>query len=699
MYWVVFHLLILIFYLRISAGVDHCSKKGGLVDDKRDIFQYMILYTTLLSGLACLIIPFLPSSKKSVGGFVFVLLIATITSVPAVQALLGHSVEFAFYGGLVFGDIPLRIDPLAAWFILIVNLTCVNGALYGVGYLKPYEAQRENLSLHWSLFVIFQTSMLWVCSLQHSLAFLVAWEIMSISSFLLVMFDHSRMNTLTAGINYLVQMHVGVACLTIAFIWIAISEGSYDFNVIASFLNKPDSIWVLLLLFIGFGIKAGFIPLHTWLPHAHPAAPSHVSGVMSGVIVKMGIYGILRVLTYLSKDLTLIGEIILILSMLTAFYGILSAAIHRDFKRMLAFCTIENIGIIGMGIGIGLIGKGIGKQQIMFIGLSVALLHTLNHSLYKSLLFFAAGNIYHRTHTRNMEHLGGLIKKMPITAFFFLCGSLAIGGLPPFNGFVSKFLLYTGLIESIKVEGFQLNIVMIGCVAGLALVGGISLLTFTKSFGIIFLGSARTKYNYQTDEVLSYSHLPFFIILFFMLVIGIFPALVLAPIQRIVNVFDSTTPSNNIIVTFSPIVTNVGIASLLLILLIGSVYLVRSKIAGKRTIGESSTWGCGYTAPNIRMQYTGKSFSKTLAKLFAFITSEQKKYIEIENNAVFPASRSYQSNYVEFFEKNVINKVSNQLFSFMSYFSFIHNGQLRLYILYGFFFILLLFLGTFFNIL
>lgn len=473
-----------------------------------------MMCSALVASLSCLVIPFLPSGKKSVGGFAFVLLNAAITLVPAVHALSGHTVEFIWYGGLVFHDILLRIDPLSAWFILIVNLTCVNGALYGIAYMKPYEEQHKNTSFHWALFVVFQTSMLWVCSLQHWLVFLVAWEIMSISSFLLVMFDHDRIKTLTAGINYLVQMHIGVACLTIAFIWISISEGAYDFNVIASFFSKPGSIWAFLLLFIGFGIKAGFIPLHTWLPHAHPAAPSHVSGVMSGVIVKMGIYGIVRMITYLNVGLVIIGEIILILSVVTAFYGILSAAIHRDFKRMLAFCTIENIGIIGMGIGIGLIGKGIGKLEIMFLGFSAALLHTLNHSLYKSLLFFAAGNIYQLTHTRNMEHLGGLIKTIPWTAFFFLCGSLAIGGLPPFNGFISKFLLYASLIEGINAESFQLNIIMIGCITGLALIGGISILTFTKSFSVIFLGSPRTKHKHHTKEVLSYAHLPFFIILF-----------------------------------------------------------------------------------------------------------------------------------------------------------------------------------------
>jgi hydrogenase-4 component B len=661
--------------------------------------QYMVLSSSFVAILACMVLPSLPYHKKSIGGFVFVLLNAAITSVAAAQALLGATVEYTISGGMVFGDIPLRIDALSAWFIIIVNLTCVNGALYGIGYLKPYEGQPRNLSLHWASFVVFHTSMLTVCSFQHGLAFLVAWEIMSISSFVLIMFDHSRIKILTAGINYLVHMHIGVACLTIALIWISTSEGSYDFSVIPTFFGKPDALWVYLLFFIGFGIKAGFIPLHTWLPHAHPAAPSHVSGVMSGVIVKMGIYGIIRMITYLNTGLVIIGEIILIISVVTAFYGILNASIHRDYKRMLAFCTIENIGIVGMGIGIGLIAKGIGEHQIMFLGFSAALLHTLNHSLYKSLLFFATGNIYQLAHTRNMEHLGGVIKSIPWTAFFFLCGALAISGLPPFNGFISKFLLFSSLVEGIKVESFGLNIIIIVCIAGLAIVGGISILTFAKSFGIIFLGSSRTKQKQHEKEVISLAHLPFFIIILLMLVIGISPDLIIVPIQNIVKVLDDARPLSGPVAAIDPIMSNVGTASLIVTLLIGLVYVLRSKITGKKIIRYSPTWGCGYTASNIRMQYTGKSFSKTLAKLFSTIISEQKNYSEIGNNEVFPVSRSYQSKYAEFFEKNIINKVSNQLLHFMNHFTFIHNGQVQMYVLYGLIFITILIMATFFNIL
>lgn len=662
-----------------------------------DNFQ-LICASLILCVVGGGLLPILPSFLKHIVGFVLVIVNAIATSVPAIHVLTGNPIEIHLHVISFFHDVPLRIDALSAWFMLIINLTCINGALYGIGYMKTYE-QKANLSLHWILFLLFQTSMLWVCMLQHGLAFLIAWEIMSVSSLLLVMFEHYRQDTLKAGVNYLVQMHIAMVFLSIAFIWVYFSEGSFDFNAIASFFYHHRAGWLFLLFFIGFGIKAGFIPLHTWLPHAHSAAPSHVSGVMSGVIVKLGIYGVLRIVMYLSTDLLRIGEVILIISVITAFYGILNAAVHRDFKRMLAFCTIENIGIIGMGIGLGMIGKGIGNHIIMFVGFVGALLHVLNHSLYKSLLFFSAGNVYQQTHTRNMEHLGGLIKKMPNTAFFFLTGALAISGLPPFNGFVSEFLIYSGLIEGIKSDNVQFSSLMILCISGLAIVGSISILTFTKSFGTIFLGSARTELTYQPKEVSMVMRVPLYIIVSLMLLIGIFPNFILVPVFSVVNIFGNLTSAGDLFLPLSNTLSMVGRVSLLMFFLVLAIYFIRKRITVRRSSSVMPTWSCGYVSPNVRMQYTGKSFSKTLAKLFSFITAEKKKYHELEASIVFPEVRKYHSHYTEFFEARIIDKANNRIVGFFNYFTFIHNGKIQMYVLYGFFFIVSLILATFFNLL
>lgn len=660
--------------------------------------QPLFYYTVLLSALACLAMPFLRSGNRSVLAFLIILLNAILTSLLAVRCFLGQVVHIKVLHGSVFNDIVISIDPLSAWFILIVNLTCLTGALYGIHYMKAYAAQSVNLTLHWCSFIIFHCSMLWVCSLQNSLAFLVAWEIMSISSFLLVIFDHSHVSNVRAGINYLVQMHIGVTFLAVGFIMVALKTRDYDFKAIQAFFLEGNSHLLFFLFFIGFGLKAGFVPLHSWLPHAHPAAPSHVSGVMSGVIVKMGIYGILRVLTYLNTNLLGIGAIVLAMSIITAIYGILSGAIHRDIKRILAFCTIENIGIIGMGIGIGIIGRGIGSMTLMSIGFSAALLHTLNHSLYKSLLFFVSGSIYQQTHSRNMEHLGGLMKKMPWSGFFFLSGSCAISGLPPFNGFISKFLLMTGFVEGIQTENLHYGFVMIICMISLALAGGLSLLTFSKSFSVVFLGSARTTHSGHAHEIPWNGLFPLGIILACMLLIGFYPSIVFVPVQQVMPIMDSRMGLSNGLDQLTQTLSFVGVTSLVFVMLFLVLFLLRSRIVRQKTVVYLATWGCGYIAPNARMQYTGKSFSKTLAKLFSFLTQEQKKYTEIENSVVFPAQRAYQSSYLEFFEKQFINKVINLLLKLLSYFSFVHNGRVQMYMLYGVFFILILFIATIFNL-
>lgn len=231
--------------------------------------DFLLLSLALLLPIAGIIlIPLLPHSIRAKGNFLFVLLIAVITSIPAVNVLTGNSVEIVVSKTLVFGNLSLHIDSLSAWFILIINLTCINGAFYGIGYMKQYDRQKANLSMHWILFLLFQSSMLWVCMIQNGLVFLIVWELMSISSFLLVIFEHYDKKTLQAGINYLIQMHIGILFLTAAFIWVYFSEGSFEFAAIGTFFSSNPNLWLFLLFFVGFGIKAGFIPLHSWLPQA-----------------------------------------------------------------------------------------------------------------------------------------------------------------------------------------------------------------------------------------------------------------------------------------------------------------------------------------------------------------------------------------------------------------------------------------------
>jgi NADH:ubiquinone oxidoreductase subunit 5 (subunit L)/multisubunit Na+/H+ antiporter MnhA subunit len=386
------------------------------------------------------------------------------------------------------------------------------------------------------------------------------------------------------------------------------------------------------------------------------------------------------------------------ISATTTLYGILNASVHRDFKKMLAFCTTENIGIIGMGIGMALIGKGVNNPVITVLGFAAALLHTLNHSLYKSLLFFTAGNVYMKTHTRNMELLGGLIRYMPHTAILFLIGCLAIGGMPPLNGFISKFLIYSGFIETFKQHNLALSALMIICTAILSMAGGVSMLTFTKAFGTIFLGEPRSEIIHPQHEVQLLMRLPLYLIVGVMFLIGIFPGLILTPLFNIIQslapgiTMDPLTGTGNIMIW-------IGRASLILIGFIVLIYFLRSLVFKNKIVETGPTWGCGYAEPKPSMQYTGKSFSKSLAKLFGFITIENKKYKELKTISIFPSARTYTSYYLEFFETRVFDPLIKQFLRIFNLFTFIHNGKIQLYVLYGLIFMIILIILSVMNVL
>lgn len=658
-------------------------------------------YSFAVTFIGILSLFFVPIRFKANLSVLVVFLNVLLTSYIAFCVLNGQVFEYTVDAGAMLGNIRIVVDSLSAWFILIINFTSITGALYGSGYLKVYDDPAPKFNLHWTLFILFHLSMVWVCMLQHSLAFLIAWEVMSLSSMLLVIFDYHKPKTLKAGINYLVQMHISVTFLTIGFIWVYFQTGSFSFDAFHTFFGSNSNIWLFLIFFIGFGIKAGFVPLHTWLPHAHPAAPSHVSGVMSGVIVKLGIYGIFRIISFLKSDLLLLGEIVVTISVITGIYGILNAAIHRDFKQMLAYCTIENIGIIGIGIGLGLMGMGNGSPVLYYLGFGGALLHVLNHSLFKSLLFYSAGSVYQQTHTRDMDKLGGLIKKMPKTAILFLIGAIAIGGLPPFNGFISEFILYSGLLEGLKSNDLSQISLLVFTLAGLSIIGGISVLTFTKTFGTIFLGTEREPLEHQPKEVSMIMLLPQYLIVAVMLSVAFLPQLYLNTINSLLGNFSSGM-ALAVPLGFAEYTGQLAYINLYFILFIGITavsWFVRAYIIKNKSQEIQPTWGCAYVAPTSKLQYTGKSFSKSLGKIFSFLLTEEKKYKELKAGEIFPVKRKYESHYLDFFENRFINFVTHHLVYAANYFKFIQNGRTQSYVWYGIVFMLSIFMLTVFNIL
>jgi NADH:ubiquinone oxidoreductase subunit 5 (subunit L)/multisubunit Na+/H+ antiporter MnhA subunit len=377
----------------------------------------------------------------------------------------------------------------------------------------------------------------------------------------------------------------------------------------------------------------------------------------------------------------------------------MNAAVHRDFKKMLAYCTIENIGIIGIGIGLGLVGLAREQNMLVFLGFGGALLHALNHSLFKSLLFFSAGSVYMQTHTRDMDKLGGLIKSMPETAGLFLIGSIAIGGIPPFNGFISEFLIYCGILKGISSAGIAQLTLMIITFAGMSIVGGVSILTFTKTFGTVFLGSPRTKLKSEPAEVSFLMLFPQYLIVLLMLIIAFFPGYFVNMLNIILTpvIFSGNRIGIPDLTGYVTVLKNVSLASLIFVGILTLVFIIRWLIIQGTENISSSTWGCGYGAPDTRMQYTGKSFSKSFGKALNFILIEKKRYTEIDREDTFPGTRKYQSFYLDLFEHRIINPVIIMITRFINAFQFVQNGRIQAYVIYGIVFILAIFLGTVLN--
>jgi len=651
------------------------------------IFIYIFISILLFTTIPIL---FVDTKLKGFVALVAVIANSLLSGFISIQALQGQSFEVIFAGNAQFGAIPIKIDALSAWFILTINFTIITGAVYGLNYMKQYIEQKNNITVHCISYILLHISLLGVCSVQNGMIFLLFWEVMALSAFMLVIFEHYKADTLKAGINYLVQSHISIIFLMLGFIYVAFKTNSYDFQSIASFASSQTGfvgVFLFLCFFVGFGIKAGFVPFHTWLPYAHPVAPSHVSGVMSGVLIKIGIYGILRMLLLIKTDYTIVGSIILLVSVISGIYGVMLAIIQHNIKRLLAYHSIENIGIIGIGIGVGCIGLGTENNGMSVLGFSGALLHTLNHSLFKSLLFYSAGNVYQATHTLNIERLGGIIKQMPHTALLFLIAALAICGLPPLNGFISEFLIYGGLYSWLFSAGLVASIVGIFSILGLVIIGGLAILCFTKAFGIIFLGTLRKSQPKEIKEVSFWQLFPMYSVALLMVGIGLFPTLFINILAQPVTLFTQNTVFNIKLFQVDAITSLYTINWYFagFIALVVALAGIRKIVNRNKKVETSTTWGCGYETSEPKLQYTASSFVRTYIKLFKPLLDVEKKDVEIEE--VFPTKKHYETHPYDKIERYFIDKpmiVSKKIFGL---FTFLQNGRLQMYILYGIIFI------------
>jgi formate hydrogenlyase subunit 3/multisubunit Na+/H+ antiporter MnhD subunit len=639
--------------------------------------------------------------------FLLELVLWAITSYIAINVLVsGNTYQEILISKFYFQPLAITIDKLSALFILIINFTSCTSFIYARKYLEPYQNQKSKFSflLHYFNFFMLNFAMLFVVMLQDALGFLLVWELMSLSSFLLVIFESEKPEIIKAGIKYLVQMHIGYLFIVAGFVYVYTNTGDFSFHGIkalvfstTTILGIPNSFWVFLLFFVGFGTKAGFFPFHTWLPHAHPAAPSHVSGLMSGVMIKMGIYGIIRLL-FNFPDINLsIGLFIFFISIFTGVFGVMSAIVQHDLKKLLAYHSIENIGIIGIGIGVGIIGDLYNQPILAAFGWAGALLHIVNHSLFKSLLFYSAGSVYIKTHTRDLNSLGGLIKKMPFTAAAFLIGAIAISGIPPFNGFISEFLIYNGFFQSFKQIGLELPMLMSFGILGLALIGGLALFCFTKAFSMVFLGTPRTNQADRAIEVAPSMRFGKILPILLIVSIGLLPIyfyrLVTSVIQeKYPEIEFQTLPITD---AFK------WIAILGLMLIVGSVvfYALRKYILKRKIVTTGPTWSCGYQYANpATNQYTATSFAANFKRIAKPMFIDQSDNISYNETEIFPKQRSYKTHTEDKIEHKAIMPFANNLLVWFKKLAVLQTGNIQDYIMYPLFFIVLILLLTITNI-
>lgn len=600
----------------------------------------------------------------------------------SIHVLLGGPASWlAFH---VWG-LPARVelDALSAVFLLPVHLVGGLGLIYGQRYWPaqlPWASGRS-LRFFYGLLVAAMT-LLFIA--RHGLVFLVAWELMAVSAFFLVGAEHERPEVRRASWVYLACTHTGTLLLTAMVILLAQRTGGLLWVPLPTSTSSWLEGGILLLAVAGFGFKAGLLPLHFWLPSAHASAPSHVSAILSAVMLKAGIYGILRVSSLLPGVPRGVGGGLLALGALTAVYGVGNALAQRDYKRLLAYSSIENLGIIAMGVGLGWTGRATHDPWLMALGFGGALFHVWNHSLFKSLLFYGAGAVLHATGTRDMEALGGLARRMPRTALVVLPAVLAVTALPPFNAFLSEWFLYRGLFASLG-RGYPWSAAL-GLVA-LALAGGLAVVAFARFFGTVFLGSPRSEAGDHAHDPAPSMLLPMAVLAGLCLAVALGAVLLLPLLDRAIAVLAPGTPALLASGLRGDLRLLAGLdLALLLLAAAGLAWLRRPADTLKAASRDLPTWGCGYAAPVPRAQYTGSSFADAWAPLQPGLRARRPRL-----RGLFPGGASFRQAFREPFGEVLLEprvaRVAERLLRFRRF----QQGHLPVYILY----VLLTLLGAF----
>ena len=584
-----------------------------------------------------------------------------------------YSASFSYLGTL---SLAFKIDALSAFFLVAIFAVCLLAAIYSFHYMdKPSEALRT--AANYLFFSLLAVSMALVVVADNMITFMLCWELMSLSSFFLVIYNYEVSANRKAGYLYFVFSQVGALFILAAFALIYSNSGGFGFAAAA---DLPDGVKmaVFILAFIGFGSKAGVFPFHVWLPHAHPAAPSHISAVMSGVMIKTGIYGILRMYDMLNWHTPLFGYLVLVAGIVSGILGVVYALGQHDIKRLLAYHSVENIGIILIGIGIGMIGVAAGKPFMAVLGFAGGLLHVLNHAIFKSLLFMGAGMVLHKTGTGTIDLLGGLIKRMKITGTTFLIGSLAISGLPPFNGFVSEFLIYMGGFRGVALGRVDFAAGLLAIIS-LAIIGGLALACFTKVVGVVFQGEPRSEQAQNVDEKGTLMLIPMLVLAAACVIIGIFPGTFMIMAVKGVSALKlgyGQLPLE----PFISLAANITRGAALFFATFLVILALRTFLYRGKKVGRSGTWGCGFTQPTVKMQYTGSSYAASILEFFRPVAPLEETHPAIKGR--FPAKTYYHSHVHDAAELQLERLIVRPVLWLFDRLRWLQHGDIHLYIGY-----------------
>jgi hydrogenase-4 component B len=573
----------------------------------------------------------------------------------------------------------LTIDRLSAFFLLLTSAVAATVVLFSISYIERHYDGLRRLWL-WVLLPWFVLSMVVVVTASTGFAFLLGWELMTLVSGGLVMTDGDSQERRHNVFIYLLMMHAGAAAVFAAFMLFLPHSAGLQFSTIRASVPMMSSAMrtaIFLLAFVGFGAKAGIIPLHLWLPKAHPIAPSPVSALMSGVMLKTAVYGFIRfAFDFLGTGQSWWGYLVLLAGALSGVLGVLYALAENDLKRLLAYSSIENIGIIYLGLGASLLFTSYHAPVWAALALCAALLHSLNHALFKSLLFLGAGAVSDSTHTLDIEELGGLLRRMPATGTVFLIACCSIIGLPLFNGFISEWLTFQSFLAGATMANIPPSIVLPLMIGVLALIGGLAAACFAKVYGVIFLGRPRSANAEHALEVPFTMRAAMVILGGACVAIGLFPGIVLRALSLNVQELlpGAVLPAS--VARFTDVMPWVALG---IAVVFAGVALVR------RVVRRTPTWACGLPGLDSRMQYTGTAFSKPVRRVFARVYRPDRA-VEVSpaDQPYFPAAISYRSVRTTSFEKSLYRPAVEAIVSTGHRLRRLQTGNIQVYLLYIF---------------